>query len=73
MTDLGELSALQTAEAIRSGQVSAVEVTEAALRRAELLDAAVGAFTVLAPELALAEARGGRLPPAGRPARASAR
>ncbi len=57
MTDLGELSALQTAEAIRSGQVSAVEVTEAALRRADVLDAAVGAFTVLAPELALAEAR----------------
>ena len=57
MSDLGELSALETADAIRSGQVSAVEVTQAALRRAETHGAAVGAFTVLAPELALAEAR----------------
>lgn len=57
MTQLGQLSALETAAAIRAGDVSAVEVTEAALRRAEDLGPAVGAFAFLAPERALAEAR----------------
>ncbi len=54
MTALGQLTALETAAAIRAREVSAVEVTEAALRRAE--DDRWGAFVTLAPELALAEA-----------------
>lgn len=54
MTELGELTALETAAAVRAREVSAVEVTEAALRRAE--DDRWGAFVTLAPELALAEA-----------------
>jgi amidase len=54
MKDLSELSALETAAAVRSRQVSAVEVTEAALRRAE--DDAWGAFVTLAPDLALSQA-----------------
>ncbi|MEN0071814.1 MAG: amidase [Propionicimonas sp.] len=57
MTNLERLSALDTAAAIRAGEVSAVEVTDAALRRAEQLGPAVGAFAFLAPERALAEAR----------------
>ena len=57
MTGLERLTALETAAAIRAGDLTAVEVTEAALRRAEQDGAAVGAFTVLAPELALDEAR----------------
>ncbi|MCA0252917.1 MAG: amidase [Actinobacteria bacterium] len=54
MTDLAELTALETAAAIRERQVSAVEVTEAALRRAEA--DAWGAFVTLAPDLALRQA-----------------
>lgn len=54
MTDLAELSALATAAAVRARQVSAVEVTEAALRRAD--GDRWGAFVTLAPELALREA-----------------
>lgn len=54
MTGLGELSALATAAAIRSREISAVEVTEAALRRAE--GDAWGAFVTLAPDLALRQA-----------------
>ena len=57
MTELADLTALATAAAIRAGRVSAVEVTEAALRRAEERGPAVGAFAFLAPERALAEAR----------------
>ena len=57
MTGLADLTALATAAAIRAGRVSAVEVTEAALRRAEERGPAVGAFAFLAPERALAEAR----------------
>lgn len=45
---------METAAAVRAREVSAVEVTEAALRRAE--DDRWGAFVTLAPELALAEA-----------------
>ena len=54
MTNLSELSALQTAAAVRGREVSAVEVTEAALRRAEA--DRWGAFVTLAPDLALREA-----------------
>lgn len=54
MSELSELSALATAAAIRSRQVSAVEVTEAALARAEA--DAWGAFVTLAADLALQQA-----------------
>ena len=53
MTGLGQLSALETAAAVRAGEVTAVEVTEEALRRAEERGPAVGAFAFLAPDLAL--------------------
>ncbi len=54
MPDLSEFSALETAAAIRSRQASAIEVTEAALRRAE--GDSWGAFVTLAPDLALQQA-----------------
>lgn len=57
MTDLGDLTALETAAAIRTGQTSAVEVTAAALQRATERGPELGAFAFLAPERALAEAR----------------
>ncbi len=56
MTDLSSLSALEIAALVRTRQVSAVEVTEAALRRADALGETVGAFTVVAHDLALAQA-----------------
>lgn len=56
MPDLAWLGALDVAAAVRSGQLSATEVTEAALRRAEERGPHVGAFAFLAPERALAEA-----------------
>lgn len=54
MSGLSGLSALETAAAIRSREVSAVEVTEAALRRAE--EDRWGAFVTLTPDLALRQA-----------------
>ena len=54
MTDLADFSALETAAAVRSRQVSSLEVTEAALRRAE--GDRWGAFVTLAPDLALQQA-----------------
>jgi amidase len=57
VTSLTELSALEVAEVVRSGQASAVEVAEATLARAEAVGASVGAFARLAPDLALAQAR----------------
>lgn len=51
-------TALEIAAAVRRGEVSAVEVTTAALGRAERFGPAVGAFVELTPDLALAQARG---------------
>ncbi|MDD7942073.1 amidase [Actinomycetospora lutea] len=57
MSDLHELSALETAAAVRHGDVTALEVVDAALARAERLGPALGAFTVLTAERARAAAR----------------
>ncbi|WP_233493833.1 amidase [Desertihabitans brevis] len=54
-TELHDLGALDLAAAVRRREVSALEVTEHFLTRAETDD--VGAFTVLAADLALAQAR----------------
>jgi amidase len=50
------LTAVELADAIRSGKLSAVEATKAALKRAELYDERIGAFQVVRAERALAEA-----------------
>ncbi|MDR1851940.1 MAG: amidase [Propionibacteriaceae bacterium] len=50
------MSAIETAAAIRSGEVSALEVTEAALQRAEAIGPSIGAFVTLTPERAFAQA-----------------
>ncbi|GAA4780275.1 amidase [Actinomycetospora chlora] len=57
MSDLHELTALETAAAVRRGDVTVVEVVEAALARAERLGPALGAFSVLTPDRALDAAR----------------
>ncbi len=57
MPDLHELSALQLADLVRSRQVSPGEVTEHFLRRAEALDATIGAFVTRTPERAIAQAK----------------
>lgn len=57
MDDPGGLTARRTAALVAAREVSAVEITRAALERAERLGPTVGAFVVLAPERALAEAR----------------
>ena len=54
--ELTELDALGTAEAIRAGTVSAVQVAAAHLARAERLGPVVGAFARLTPAIALAQA-----------------
>ncbi len=54
MSELSGYSALETAAAVRAREVSVVEVTEAALRRAE--GDRWGAFVVVAPDLALEQA-----------------
>ncbi|MEL4503863.1 amidase family protein [Luteococcus sp. H138] len=55
-TQLHELSALEVADAIRAGEVTALEVTVDSLERAEKLGATVGAFTHLAHQRALTTA-----------------
>ncbi|MHC1561579.1 amidase [Actinomycetospora sp. C-140] len=57
MSDLHELTALETAAAVRRGDVSVVDVVDAALSRAERLGPGLGAFAVLTPERALDAAR----------------
>jgi amidase len=54
---LTELSALEVADAVRTRQASAVDVTQACLERAEAVGPELGAFARLAPDLALAQAR----------------
>ncbi len=56
MTDLHQLTALEQATAIRSGEVGAVELTRACLDRIDTLNPHVGAFVTVAPETALAAA-----------------
>ena len=70
-----DLTAVQIADAVNAGGLSAVEVAEVALALADERGPRYGAFTVLAPERALADARrtsariaaGERLPLAGVP------
>jgi amidase len=70
-TALHDLTALEAAAAVRSGEVSPTELVEHALARIEDRDAGLGGFLTLTPERALdaarrAEARlreGGELPP----------
>lgn len=51
------LTALEIAAAVRAREVSAVEITTAAVERAERFGSRVGAFVELTPDLALAQAR----------------
>ncbi len=57
MTELHDLTAHDLAAAIRSGQVSPTEATQHALDRVAKFDDAVGAFTTVTAERALAQAR----------------
>lgn len=57
MSEIHDLTVLELAAALREGALGAVEVTEHTLSRAESLGPRVGAFVVLAPELALEQAR----------------
>jgi len=52
-----ELSAVELADAVRRGELSCVDVIDDALRRAEALDARLGAFITRTPHLALEQAR----------------
>jgi amidase len=71
VTQLHDLTALEQAAAVRSGEVSPTELVTHALGRIEALDAALGAFITITPERALAAAaaaevrvrEGGDLPP----------
>ncbi|NMO91349.1 amidase [Actinomycetospora sp. TBRC 11914] len=57
MGDLHELTALETAEAVRRREVAVLDVVDHALGRAETLGARLGAFAVLTPERAREAAR----------------
>jgi amidase len=57
MTDLHDLSALDQAAAVRTREVSPVELVTHYLGRAERLGPALGAFITLTPERALRQAR----------------
>lgn len=57
MSELHDLAALEQAAAIRAREISPVELAEHYLRRADALDAGVGAFAVRTPDLALDQAR----------------
>jgi amidase len=56
VAQLHDLTALELAAAIRSGEVSPTEAVRHCLDRADRLDGEVGAFVRLTPEAALAEA-----------------
>jgi amidase len=57
VSDLHELTALETAATIRRGDVRVLDVVEHALDRAETLGARLGAFAVVTPDLARDAAR----------------
>ena len=57
MTQLHDLTALEQAAAIRAGEISSVELAEHYLARTDALNATVGAFITVTPELALEQAR----------------
>ncbi|SDM33312.1 amidase [Allokutzneria albata] len=56
MSDVHELSAAQQLRALRAGEVSSRELTEHYLTRIDRLDAELGAFVTVVPELALRDA-----------------
>ncbi|MFF4531033.1 amidase [Streptomyces sp. NPDC001407] len=56
MAQLHDLTALEQGEAVRAGRISPVELTEHYLERIDRLDAAVGAFVTVTPELARKQA-----------------
>ncbi|MBR7672936.1 amidase [Streptomyces daliensis] len=56
MTELHDLTATEQAEAVRTGTVSPVELTEHYLDRVDRLGAGLGAFITFTPELARAQA-----------------
>ena len=57
MSALHDLTALEQARAIATGEVSSVELTEHYLARSTTLNAELGAFITLTPDLALEQAR----------------
>jgi amidase len=57
MTELHDLTALESAAAVRSGDVSPVELVDHALDRIAALDDQVGAFVTLTPDAAREQAR----------------
>jgi amidase len=57
VVEIHELTALELAAAIRSGDLSPVEVTEHTLVRAERIGGRLGAFVTLSPDAALDQAR----------------
>ncbi|MEJ2867010.1 amidase [Actinomycetospora sp. OC33-EN08] len=57
MSDLHELTALETADVVRRGEASVLDVVDHALARAETVGARLGAFAVVTPERAREAAR----------------
>ena len=57
MSELHDLTALEQAAAIRTREISAVELAEHYLARTEALNDTVGAFITVTPEIALEQAR----------------
>ena len=57
VTSLHDLTALEQAAAIRTGEISSVELAEHYLARTEALNDTVGAFITVTPEIALEQAR----------------
>ena len=56
MSDLHELTATEQLTAMRTGEVSSADLTRHYLERIDRLDAELGAFVTVCPEVALAEA-----------------
>ncbi|MFH8408333.1 amidase [Streptomyces sp. NPDC018019] len=56
MTELHDLTALEQAAGVRTGELSPVEITEHYLARAEALDGTLGAYLTRTPEIALKQA-----------------
>ena len=69
VTDIHNLSALDQAAAVRSGELSPAEITAHYLDRIDRLGAGLGAFVTVTPELAIAQAQqaAGRLRSAAEP------
>ena len=53
MAALHDLTALEQASAIRTGEITSVELTEHYLARTEALNDTVGAFITISPDIAL--------------------